>query len=350
MLKLFVVALIGTVLTYATLATAQPVSEDKLTAARESFRVGKKKLEAGDYSGALIEYRIADAVVKKPSTRLGVARALVGLGRLVEARAEALSVADMPAPPDEHPTLVKAREDAARLGKELNGRIARVTFIIKPTEAEIVLDNQLLAPTQRKNFEIDPGEHTIVVRAEGHKTLRRSFSAPAGKDYPLKLQLVRADQQNTPQAAPVASPFSDESTIATEDTTTDITLIGGISSLVVGAALFGVGVWGMTEVDSAMNDAGFQQWRAEPANANAADVCELAPPQDVADLCSKMKSGEITQAVAFPFAAVAAGVGVALIVISPTVSGGDETKAEAGLSVTPMLSPHYLGAQLGYSF
>src|SRR5262245_601390 len=77
----------------ASLAYAQSPGEREK--ARKLFEDGKSRRDRGDKGGALQSFQAADKIMAVPTTRLAVARALATLGRLVEAREAALSVAQM---------------------------------------------------------------------------------------------------------------------------------------------------------------------------------------------------------------------------------------------------------------
>jgi hypothetical protein len=71
-------------------AFAAPSDADK---ARALMKEGDGLYFSSDYAGALERYRAADAIMKVPTTGLAVARAQAALGKLVEARDQALTVA-----------------------------------------------------------------------------------------------------------------------------------------------------------------------------------------------------------------------------------------------------------------
>jgi hypothetical protein len=107
-----------------------------------------------------------------PTTTLGVARALVELGRLVEAREVLARLLGRSPRADEPPAFERARETARELAAEVAKRLPRVTVVLPevvPEDIRVSLDGiampraSLGVPRQ-----VDPGTHTLVVEASGY--------------------------------------------------------------------------------------------------------------------------------------------------------------------------------------
>ncbi|MCU0694415.1 MAG: hypothetical protein MUF54_23765, partial [Polyangiaceae bacterium] len=167
------------VLTFAHGATAQRSAPDFETA-RTLYVEGKRLQELGDVPGALEKFRAAHALAGTPVTGIYLARAQEQLGRLIEARETCLGVARMSVQPAETQRSAKAREEAAALALSLEPRIAWLRVQVKgqcgSVTARVQVDGQELPATavglERR---LNPGEHVVVVRAEGCREVRESL-------------------------------------------------------------------------------------------------------------------------------------------------------------------------------
>jgi hypothetical protein len=137
-------------------------------------------------------------------TRLDLARVLVQKGLLVEARALARSVAELPVSPTETAKSQLARTDAAALAAELDRRVPTVELVIVAPSSDpsatpsVTLDGAALsASALAAPLAVDPGEHLLSVRlgdavvdarvavAEGdHKTVTLTLPQPAAPSRP----------------------------------------------------------------------------------------------------------------------------------------------------------------------
>ena len=111
-------------------------------------------------------------------------------------------------------------------------------------------------------------------------------------------------------------------------------------------------------MNSIRNDPTFDAYRANfPPNVNACDQAKdgvkspglgSVDPAAVADLCSRASTREIIQAVTFPVAAVAVGVGAYLLGTS-SLAGGDSSST-ASLTVIPLLGPDTQAVAVTYIY
>ena len=112
----------------------------------------------------------------------------------------------------------------------------------------------------------------------------------------------------------------------------------------LGVASAGVGFVSMTPVRSVQDDEAFKGYASK--FTSDVDVCTQAKndpsaaAQDVASKCSKAKTFEVVQAVTFPLAAVASGVGIYLLATSDWSGRKSAPKQpQTGFSVTPLVGP-----------
>jgi hypothetical protein len=195
-------------LSFASVAHAEPSAADKETA-RSLLDDGDQKLESKDSAGALKSYQSAHAIMNVPSTGIEVAKTLVRLGRLVEARDTALSVSRMPKSSNEPRAFGQARAEAEGLASELASRIPslelKVSGAAPGQELHVTIDGAAVPPAvatvPRK---LDPGKHQISVSSAGRADLNASVELKEGEKRTLELALSNA--QAAAPAAVAATP------------------------------------------------------------------------------------------------------------------------------------------------
>ena len=179
------------VLSVAAAAGAQATAADRETA-RSLMDDGDRKTEAHDDAGALRSYRAADEMMHVPSTRIEVAKALVRLGQLIEARDEALALIRLPKGDSEPAPFLLARLDAERLAASLGARIPTLTLHVTGLDADQVptvrVDGALVTPDalplpRRAN----PGAHHIVATAAGRADVALDVHLAEGQTAPVEL-------------------------------------------------------------------------------------------------------------------------------------------------------------------
>ncbi len=121
---------------------AQASDADRATAralAHQGYEAGQQ----GDYATAAEDFEKADALVHAPTLMLGLARAQVGLGRLVEAHETYQRILREGVDPRAPAPFAKAVEDAGREVKALAPRLAWVTIDVRgPTAPSVSLDHR----------------------------------------------------------------------------------------------------------------------------------------------------------------------------------------------------------------
>lgn len=185
-------------------------------------------------------------------------------------------------------------------------------------------------PAEGAEFPLAAGEHRIVVKAPGY-----------------------ADAEGTVTIKPAGAAELDLLLVVTEEASdTDWRMIGGFASLGVGVAAGAVGLWAALEVNGIQSDAEFETFRQTLPNTQ--DVCDAAATSTdptapgVVDKCDRAGTMEIMQAVMFPVAGVAAGVGIFLIGTS-SLFASEEGEASAW-QVQPILTPTVQAMAVEYTF
>lgn len=170
--------------------TTPAVSEetDALTdKARQLYEEGRQAAAAGKWADAHASFLAAWAI--KPhyqiASNLGVTCLM--LGRHREA-AEYLTRYLREAPASK----VKERQSAEASLKEALKKVASVTVEVAPAGAEVRVDGAIVgkAPLLDPVF-LDPGEHEIAARLEGHEPAQRPITVVAGGRETVLLQLER---------------------------------------------------------------------------------------------------------------------------------------------------------------
>jgi hypothetical protein len=170
-------------------------------------------------------------------------------------------------------------------------------------------------------FSLPAGQHTVAVRAQGYSEAQSVVQIKPNGTAEVSVTLVAV----------------------TAESKTDWRKIGGGVSLGLGVASAVVGFVSMTPVKSVQDDDSFKQYQSK--FTSDVDICTQAKSetsalaQDVASKCSKAKTFEVVQAVTFPLAAVASGVGIYLLATSDWSGRKAAPAKQTGFSVTPLVGP-----------
>jgi hypothetical protein len=309
-------------------ALAAPTAADVETA-RNLMDVGRAKYDDGDYAGALESFQGADALVGVTSTGLWVGKALMKLGRLIEARDKLYQVSQLPAPLDESEVLREARTEADQLQHEIADRIPEITITLEGlhdgAQPTIVIDGDVVEQqTLRLPRKVDPGDHVARATARGYHDVEVPFT------------VEEADRRTvTLTFAPNGEPFEDPTQESGRD--------GGISPLVwAGAGIAGAGVIvGAITGGLSLADA------ADAENLCAADstgACQAPRPGPEYDAWRQAGNDKTSRARTLAHVSTVsfavAGVGAALMITGFIVGGGDDAD---DVAVTPLVGPGYLG-------
>jgi hypothetical protein len=239
-------SLVLSLLTLSAPVAAQPMPSDVDRAtARALAREGYEAQQRRQYGLAADRFERADALVHAPTLLLGLARAELGLGKLVEAHETYQRLIREPLPTDAPPAFVKAVEEAKREAPAVAARLAWVTLIVRgpsvkgPTAARVTVDAASVAPAAiGVPRACNPGTHVARAFAPAFRSAEHSFAVNEGGAQTIVLDLppeaaapALASPETVPEAA-TAEPASSWHTTA------------GIVALSAGAA--GLSVGGVT--------------------------------------------------------------------------------------------------------
>lgn len=158
---------------------AQPVDIATRTAARELATQGAEAFERGDYAKALDQLSRANTIHPAPSISVLQARALVHLGRLIEALDRFEETLRAPLPDDAPEAYRAAVRDAAAESDQIRQRIPHLSLQVRqggviPKDIAVKLDGKTLPPALLDvDFPADPGDHVVTVSAPRRELVTR---------------------------------------------------------------------------------------------------------------------------------------------------------------------------------
>lgn len=248
------VALCSLLLLAPSVARAQaapvPSDADRVTA-RALAREGYDAQVHGDHARALDRFRRAEALVDAPTLLLGIARAQVGLGKLVEGHETYRHIVRETLAPDAPLPFGKAMEDAKRELAALEPRLAWVTIgVVGPRESAVRVtldDAPLPSAILGSRRATDPGTHRVRVTAPGFEPAESTFTVSEGEATSVSLApAVAAVPPAAPPAAVTAAASARAPTASTSSPSTPFGKALGIALVGIGAAgLAGGGVTGV---------------------------------------------------------------------------------------------------------
>jgi hypothetical protein len=279
---------------------AEPSSADRATA-RTLAQEGYVALNAKDYATAADRFQRALALVHAPTLLRDLARAQVGLGRLVDAH-ETYSLiiregvaADAPAP------WLKALEDAKAELATVTPRLPWITITVSgPAHPKVTIDG---APIPEASLGVkraaDPGRHEIRALATGYYTAKKTVTLNEGESINVAFELEDAP----PDAAPKDEEETGKVSVATvvdppwrKPVTIGAFALGG-AGIVLGSV---AGILAMTKNNQLATDCPNRE--CGPAHKGAYD---------------SFHTFATVSTIGFVAGGVAAGAGVVLLLVKP---------------------------------
>ena len=190
-------------------AHAQPSEADRASA-RSLAAEGYDALERKDYPTAVDRFRHADALVHAPTISVDLARALVGMGKLVEASERYQLVIREGVPKGSPASWRKALEDAQSEAADLEPRLAWVVIhVMGPLDPEVTIDG-LRVPEGAIGARraADPGSADVRATAPGFEPASETITLKEGEEQTVTLVLKKSPVEPKPLAAeptPVAT-------------------------------------------------------------------------------------------------------------------------------------------------
>jgi len=299
-------------------AHADTATANERETARAMMDSGHEERDAGHHARALALFEGADAIMHVPTTGLEVARELVALGQLVEARDKLQAVLRISATEDEPTAFRIARADTMALDHVLSERVPALQIAIVGHPTRVTVDatpiplEALVAP-----FRVNPGRHVVTATAEGRE-VRREVVVAEGQTAPVDLA-VRP-------LAP-AQPAPDEPASALPAARGHSTAVASMFWGGIGLAAVGVAVGTATGVVAINAKNG----------AESACVSDRCPPSSWGDV-NQARTASTMSTIAFSVA----GAGAALAVIVALLGHRGPGKST---QLAPWIAPATAGLQ-----
>ncbi len=186
-------------------AAADPSAADRATA-RTLAQEGQQALDAKKFSTAADKFTRADSLVHAPTLLIGLARAQLGMSKLVEAQESFNRIIREGVAPNSPRSWTKALEDATKEVDAITARLPWVTItVLGPTSPEVVIDSTPV-PSASLGVKrpVNPGSHTVKASAEGFLPAEKTVIFAEGQSIAVSLELEQAPADAAPVAvAPV---------------------------------------------------------------------------------------------------------------------------------------------------
>jgi hypothetical protein len=318
-----VLVLVGTWLA-AVPALAAPSEADR-AAARALAAEGFHALQRQDFETAVDRFRRADALVHAPTILVDLARALVGLGRFVEAHEQYMIViregVESKAPRSWHKALAAAREEAPQLEARLAWLTIRVSVAAEPN---VTVNGEVWPPEALDvRRPADPGWHAIRISAPGYLSVERQVHLGEGEEGALDIYMEREPLPaltTTSEPPPALEPGRGPDTQR---------ILAYVAYGVGGAGLIVGSVFGVLALNQ----------RADLLRACGPE--RRCPPEHESAVNAYQRFG-ILSGVGFAMAVAGAATGTVLWLAEPAASANDKDK---GLRVRPYVALGTLGAE-----
>lgn len=281
-------------------AQAQPVEVATRTAARELAMQGADAFERGDYATALDHLSRANTLHPAPSIAVLQAKALIHLGRWVEALDRYEDTLRVTLSEDAPEAYRAALGEAGTESELLRQRIPHLAIQVRrgretPKDVKVWLDGRVLPNALLDvDFPTDPGDHSIVVKGPKFDTVTRSVHLDEKERVVLEITL---------DAPAVQALDADVSAHAPRNFGPPLRTIGGWASLGGGAvALVVSAVTGTIALKK---------------QSHLDSVCQPGCPASSADDIEKFRSYRTISYAAGGTALALAGLGGYLILTRP---------------------------------
>jgi hypothetical protein len=171
---------------------AHAQSEADRATARNLAAEGNTALKTQDFATAEDRFRRADALVHAPTLVVDHARALIGLGRYVEAQ-ERLELVVREGVKDNAPWVwKKAVQDAEQLVNIAKPKVAWLTInVTGPSDPTVLVDGtQVPVAALGVRRAVDPGSRHISAAANGYASKQVTLNMPQGGERAVTLELA----------------------------------------------------------------------------------------------------------------------------------------------------------------
>jgi hypothetical protein len=290
-------------------AAAAPSAKEKAEA-KALVVEAKTAAKKNEWAAAATALSRADELDPSPQTKLDLARALVQQKKLVGASKAANGAVDTAKGPGGK----KVADAAKKLLSEIEPRVPWVQIEVSGPDASKALttiDGEEV--DARTEIPFDPGDHTVVVEADGFDAAEKKISLAEGEHEKVKIKLERSAGT---ESAPVAAEEKDE----------------GGGSAVPAILAFGIGAAGIG-VGAVFGIMAFSETDKVKGQCDGTRC-----PPEVQDALDVAKTNGTVSTVGF----VVGGIGIASGVVLLLTSSGSKKTADDGadkVSVRPFFGP-----------
>jgi len=236
-------------------ADAQPSDDVTRSAARALGYSGVEAFQRGDFETASDRLEKAYTVLRVPSLGLWSARALVKLGKLVEASGRYLEVTTLEASGGDVEVQQRSQAEAKVELDELASRIPSLVVQLEgaaPSEVSVLLGGRPLAtPLIGEQLSLNPGRHVVEAR-RGEDLQTGEVTLEEGQRETLVLRFAPPQVEPPPPVvvapapAPVVPPADSGRAGSAQRTAGYALLVGGGAAVVFGGVtgVLAYGKWG----------------------------------------------------------------------------------------------------------
>ncbi len=323
MTRLAALVTVAVLATSAAAVARQPTAADRATARSLAF-AGQEALDKKQYALALDRFTRANNLVPAPTFELRIARAEVGLGKLVEAHETYERILLERVAPDSPAVFQQAVDSATKEVAALEPRLPWVTIVAEPGSAKVTIDGvEVPAAELGVRRAIDPGARIFRATADGYAPLDKTVTFAEGQSQSVTLSLQKVAAAPDAERVPRASPPADTGALGGEHKTTGWHKTAGWVALGVGAAgLIVGGVEGAVALHQ----------HSELSGPCSSGTC---PASENSRLDAYHTAGTVST-IGFIVGAVGVGAGVTLLLTAP--------KRQAAY-IAPYLGPGAVGAR-----
>jgi hypothetical protein len=194
-------------------AQAQPSGADRATA-RALAHEGVEAQKHGQYDLAVDRFQRASALVHAPTLLLGLARAQVATGKLVEANETYQQILREPLGEGSPAAFVKAVDEAKHESPDVAARLSWVTLAVlgPPADSVVVQLDGVTVPSAAVGVRLacNPGAHIVKASATGFDPAEQHFAMSEGGQQTVSLALrAQPSVQATPAPVAATAPQAD---------------------------------------------------------------------------------------------------------------------------------------------
>lgn len=160
------------------------------------IQAGRKAYAAGDYEGAIAEFKAAFDIKASTGALYNIAKSYEKMGRYEEAIDYYQQYLDLePNAPDR----ADIEETIKRLRRSIRARYQELSVSSDPPGADIYLDDRNTGLQGQTNyrFKVTPGPHTLYIDLNGYEPVKREFVMPDDKPLALDFKMKKLENVGT---------------------------------------------------------------------------------------------------------------------------------------------------------